>query len=86
VTPPISLAAKNLALNVDAGRGEVRVQVTTESGEPIPGFRFEDCQPITGDSLEAAVKWSQPLSKLQGKSIRLEFWLRGARLFGFIAS
>lgn len=86
LTPAITLGAENLSLNVDARGGEVRVQVTTLDGETIPGFTFQDCQPITSDSLAAAVQWSKPLATLRGKPVRLEFSLKNARLFGLVAS
>jgi len=77
------LDAESLSLNIDAQGGEVRVQVANEKGEPIPGFRFQDGLPITSDSLDAPVKWEQPLSKLRGQTVRLEVQLRNARLFAF---
>ena len=85
ITPSLTLNADALALNVDAQGGAVRVQVTTDAGEAIPGFRLEDCEPITSDSLDAPVKWKQPLSKLKGRSVRLEFSLKKASLFAFEA-
>lgn len=82
-TPSVILGAEALTLNVDAKGGEVRVQVTTDDGEAIPGFRFQDCEPTTSDSLDAPVKWARPLSMLKGRPIRLEFSLRNARLFAY---
>jgi hypothetical protein len=80
-TIPLTLGGESLALNVDAPRGEVRVQVTDQEGKPVPGFSFADCQPIVADSLSAAVKWKEPLSKLDGKPVRLEFTLMNAKLY-----
>jgi hypothetical protein len=82
-TRPLTLNAQSLTLNVAARQGEVRVQATTVAGEPIPGFRFEDCRPITGDDLAATVKWQQPLATLRNQPIRLEFSIRNAQLFAF---
>lgn len=83
VTRPLTLDATSLALNVAAHTGEVLVQATTPAGESIPGFRFQDCRPITTDSLTAPVEWQQPLATLRGRPIRLEFSLRNAALFAF---
>jgi hypothetical protein len=66
-TRPFTLDAQSLTLNVAARDGEVRVQVTTMEGEPIPGFRFQP----------------QSLATLRGRPIRLEFSLRSAQLFAF---
>ena len=75
--------AQALTVNVDAGKGQLRVQITDAAGQPFPGFSFSDCKPITGDSLAAPVRWEKPLSDLRGKTVRLEFRLRQARLFAF---
>ncbi|MDO8587012.1 MAG: hypothetical protein Q7T82_08220 [Armatimonadota bacterium] len=72
-----------LWLNADASGGEIRVQVVDEKGVVIPGFSFDDCAPVAADSLHQQVTWKQPTSRLKGKSFRLEFSLRNARLYGF---
>jgi hypothetical protein len=82
-TRTLTLAAEELTLNVDAEMGEVRVQATTAAGEPIPGYRFDDCPPIAADALAAAVRWKAPLAALNGQAIRLDFSLKNARLFAF---
>ena len=82
-TPTVTLRAEALTLNVDAQGGEARVQITNAEGEPIPGFRFQDCRPIATDSLDARVEWKQPLATLRGQAVRLEFSLRNASLFAF---
>jgi hypothetical protein len=80
-TRVVKMEGNTLALNMDAGKGSVRAQVEDEGGKPIRGFTFADCQPITGDSLNAAAHWKKPLSLLRGKKVRLEFSLVEARLF-----
>jgi hypothetical protein len=82
-TRTFTLDGKALMLNVDSRKGEVRVQLTTPTGEPIPGFRFHDCRPIAADALAAPVEWQQPLATLRGQAVRLEFSLRNASLFAF---
>jgi len=83
ITPPLVLDAKELALNVDAAQGEVRVQLADQAGKPLAGFRFQDCQPITSDSLAAPVEWKQSLESLRGRTVRLEILLTSAQLFAF---
>lgn len=80
-TRPFALQAEALKLNADAREGEVRVQITDAAGAPLPGFRFQDCRPIAADALDAPVNWGRPLSTLRGRTVRLEFSLRNARLF-----
>lgn len=48
---------KKLHLNADASRGSIRVEARTESGEPIAGFTFADCVPLTSDALAVPVRW-----------------------------
>jgi hypothetical protein len=75
--------AESLTVNVDAAKGQLRVQVTDDGGLPFPGFSFADCEPITSDNLAATLHWKKSLSDLRGKTVRLEFRLRQARLFAF---
>ena len=77
------IAGETLALNVDANRGEARVQILDDQAKPIRGFRFADCVPIRADELSASVRWQRPLSELRRQPVRLEFELRSAKLFGF---
>jgi hypothetical protein len=80
-TRVVTLDGERLTLNADAPSGEIRVQVTTPDGTPIPGFAFDHCRPIREDSLDAAVEWTQPLSILQGRPVRLQIEIRNARLY-----
>jgi hypothetical protein len=80
-TPLVTLDADSLALNVDCRDGEVRVQITDAAGQPLEGFRFGDCSPISADSLAAPVEWQGKLADLRGKPVRVEFNLRKADLF-----
>ena len=82
LTPWVVLGGESLALNVDAAKGKVLAQVRNAAGEPIAGYRFADCEPIASDSLSAPVHWKEPLSKLRGQTVQLEFSLTSARLFG----
>ena len=82
-TPPLLLDGGRLTLNVDSRAGEARVAVLDPAGDPLPGFSWDDCQPITTDSLAAPVIWPKPLRSLAGQPVRLSFSLRSARLFAF---
>jgi len=78
-TPLLKIEGDAIALNVDASRGEARVQVLDDSGNALPGFGRADCDPIRGDSLDAVVKWKG--GKLPRTPVRLGFALKDARLF-----
>jgi len=49
------------------------------------GFAFADCRPLGEDLLAAPVAWKRPLGELRGKTIRLQFLLREARLYALDA-
>ncbi|MBM4032560.1 MAG: hypothetical protein FJ291_12350 [Planctomycetes bacterium] len=83
VTPPLTLDAEAMTLNIAAKGGEAKVEVLDEAAKPLPGFSAQDCSPIADDSLAAPVAWKLPLSSLKGRPIRLAFSLRDARLFAF---
>jgi hypothetical protein len=80
-TPVCVLDGTLLTVNADASRGHIRVQLLTEDGQPMPGFTFEDCPPITADATESPVKWPGSLSHVKGKKVRLSFELVDARIF-----
>jgi hypothetical protein len=82
-TRPFMLNAESLTLNVNADGGEVRVQVCDAAGERIPGFTFDDCRPVTTDSLAAPIAWREPLSSLRERAVRFQFSIRKAQLFAF---
>jgi len=82
-TKQVVLDGKSLTCNVNAAGGSVSAQVIGSDGQPVKGFSFDDFEPVTVDSLRAPVRWKQPLSKLSGKPVRLEFRLRNAQLYAF---
>jgi hypothetical protein len=82
-TPPLLLHGASLHLNLDARAGEARVQVLDETGRPLPGLAFADCEPVRGNGLALPVRWHGALATAQGQPVRLEFSLRQAQLFAF---
>ena len=52
-----------------------------EHGEPMEGLAFNDCAPLTNDSLAGDAKWNADLP--QGRPVRLEFALKNARIYAF---
>jgi hypothetical protein len=49
----------------------------------IPGYSFDDCQPLSGDALEAPVCWgsSSDLTRLRGRKLHLRLKMAQAKLF-----
>ncbi len=86
VTNPLKLSRSHLELNLEPlDRTRVRVAVTDEKGEPIPGFTYSDSQvDINMDKAYTRVQWKgKNLSELSGKTITLQMEIRGAILYSF---
>ncbi|PKO23836.1 MAG: hypothetical protein CVU38_01815 [Chloroflexi bacterium HGW-Chloroflexi-1] len=77
-----------LSLNVvTRSGGQVRVQLINEDNrQPIAGYTFDDCQVITGDHLEATIRWKgkEGLPSLSsGPSMLAQIELTKATLYAF---
>ena len=93
VTRSFSFSGAQLVLNVEsamqrawgAGPCEVRVELLTPNHEPLPGFGFEDADPITTSGYAQVASWNgqSDLSELAGKIIKLRFYFRNAKLYSF---
>jgi hypothetical protein len=85
-TPPLLFQGGLLALNVEIGEGgSVRVGLAGENGESTTDRTLDDCLPIGGDHLAAAVRWKTGCSVSSRAAIptRLNFSLKNARLYAF---
>jgi hypothetical protein len=84
----VTFQGKYPFVNVDASRGELRVEVLDESGTPIPPFTRDNCWPVRGDQTMAPVYWSSAvdLSAVRGRKVRLRFHLTNGRLYAFWVS
>jgi hypothetical protein len=82
LTRPFVLPNGDLHLNVDARGGWIRVAVCDGTGSPIDGF--ETSEPVTGDMLDAVVRWEKGnLRRLEGRTVQLRFSLQRAKLYSF---
>jgi len=85
-TTPLRLDGDALHINAFARPGYVLSEVTDASGGPIEGFTREDCVPLSmTDALDHTVAWKgeRQLGELRDQTVRLRFYLRGAKLFSF---
>jgi hypothetical protein len=85
-TPPLIFSGRELELNIDCGAvGDARVELRTENNVPIEGYTAQECDLIRGNLVHCRVTWQgkSDLSSLAGKTVRLHFLLRNARLYGF---
>ncbi len=85
LTRPLVFAGGNLALNLEtSAAGSIRVELQDAEGDPIEGYRADDCPPILGDSLRHIVRWKDrggDLRPLEGTPVRLRFLIRDADLY-----
>ena len=85
VTRPLVVTGRALGVNAAVDGGEVQVEILDQEGSPVDGCRLEDCDRFAGDSVRHEITWngSSDLSRLQGRVVRLRFWLRMAKLYSF---
>ncbi len=81
-TPPLRWNANALTVNAVV-KGELRVRLLDEQGKAMSGFDWPDAPPIRGDSVAHRVSFKDHLASLKGRTVRLEFSLRDAQLYGF---
>lgn len=84
LTRPLRFTGKELFLNnATSAGGSVRVEIQTESGQPIPGFSLAESRPHIGDAIEHPVRWTKgsDVSSLAGQPVRLRFVMQEADLF-----
>lgn len=86
ITPPLRFSGAVLRLNLETrAGGSIRVGLLNESGAAVPGRGVADCLPITGDQLDAVVRWQRrtDVSDLANRPTRMRVELRDASLYGF---
>jgi hypothetical protein len=84
-TKPFTLEGYTLEVNVDAHQGQFYVEVLDADGDPESGFSAEEAKVFSGvDKLRLRPSWNGgDLSRLQGKAIRLKFYLSDAKIYAF---
>lgn len=87
-TRPFVFLGEEIQINADASKGSLRVEVLNANAKPIEGFTAADCRPFRGDELRHAVHWMErpDWQQLQGRPIRLRFYLDRSKLYSFTPS
>ncbi len=84
LTKPFKLEGGNLHVNVDAAQGKVRVDVLDVSGKPLAGYSGRKATTYHEvDELRLSPRWSESLSEIKGRVIRLRFNLTRGALYSF---
>ena len=78
VTQPMLATGEPLRISADAQGGSLRASVLDADG-----YDLEACEPIVADVTDGVVQWKghKGLESLKGKTVRLKFELRGAKLY-----
>lgn len=88
-TRPLAFAGNRLVVNAEptGSDPEIRVQlVASDTNEPIPGYTFEDCRPISADGLDTPVVWNGQAEigdAVSRESVRLHARIRSMRIYAF---
>jgi hypothetical protein len=84
-TRPLTFSGRRLYVNaaVEPG-GSIRVSALARDGQPLDGLSATDCLPVVGDTTAIEVAWQgDGLGGLSAESVRLQFDLDRAHLYGF---
>ena len=91
-TRPFGFSGSRLYLNTSMapiaagpGLGEVRVEVLRANHKKLPGFSFDDADPITESGTSQVVSWngSSDVSALANQPVKLRFYFKNAKLYSF---
>lgn len=85
-TPVMTFAGRTLTLNMDGSAGGwLQVELLTERGKPIPGYRLRESDVVRGNNPAREVTWQgkSDLSKLAATPMRVRFVMRSMKLYTF---
>jgi hypothetical protein len=84
-TRPVRFRGRFLFVNVDAPRGELRVEILDAHNQVFPAFSRTNCTPIQTNGTIRQVQWKggPDVSVLRGQSVKFRFYLRNGRLYSF---
>ena len=83
-TKPFTIDGGQLYLNANAEKGEIQCELVDGMGDPIAGFRKEDCVPFSADGIRQAIAWKDNRVRPSAASpLRLRCHLKDAKLYSF---
>ena len=82
VTKPFSFSGKDLHINADSRKGKLQVEVLNEKLQPYEGYMSRPC---SNDNCDYVVAWPDgtDLHALEGKPVRLKFYIHNTHLYSF---
>jgi len=83
----VEVVPTNISLTLKTLRdkeGSVRYHEFEGDAGPFPGFSYDDCRPVAGDSNQHKITWKGgSLGRFRGQSVRLRLRARQATIFAF---
>ena len=63
----------------------MRVEILAPNHTYIPGYEYDDADPILDDGIDCVASWngSPDLHNLEGKTIKLRFYFKNVKLYSF---
>ena len=85
VTRPLTFEGSHMFVNLDAPKGELRIEALDQEGRVIEPFSIERCIPVIEDGTCVPIRWqgAADLSKVGGRPIRFRFRLTNGSLYAF---
>lgn len=80
LTKPCTIESTKLFVNAEV-RGALSIALCNERGAALKGYGFDDCQPISGDSLRHPVIWKSGLESMRGRTLRIRVRIRDGAFF-----
>jgi len=84
VSKVLTFEGPRMILNfATSAAGEIRVEIQSPDGRPLPGFALSDCRAVIGNEIEREVVWAggAGLESLIGRPVRLRIALKDADLY-----
>lgn len=84
LTKPLRFDGDRLLLNfATSAAGEIKIELQTSDGDPIPGFTLAECREVIGNEIERSVTWESnaTLGDLAGQDVRLRIVMKDADLY-----
>ncbi len=84
-TRPVTFSGSHLFVNVDAGAGQLLVEVLDTNGNVITPFTRLNCNPVTANKTLQEVTWNggSGLAAVAGQPVQFRFSLTNGRLYAF---
>jgi hypothetical protein len=83
-TDSVFLRSPELALNLRAPFGGVKVQISDNQCNPLPGYSFDDCEGIKGDHIAVSPVWKERkdlTEAMKNKWVRIGIRMDQAEIF-----